>query len=296
MRVTDKMTFDRGGARTGAARSRLEEAIGQVSSGLKVEHAWDDPSATAPVVAHRLAIKRFESIEKVARGASDELVAADNAMSGIGDAISRARELAVQLSNDTYSAADRAGAAAEIRQIMQHTVGQLNTQVGNRYIFGGNLDNTPPFTPAGTYNGDTGVRSVEVFPGVLQEISVRGDQVALGVGLAGGVNVLGTLGALATALETNNLDGVRGTLDSLDQSVSQISLGRSKAGAAMNTVDVAASAARASADSGKGSIAGLTEVDLFESASRMALAERGLEAAISATSRSFDLTLLKKLG
>ena len=294
MRVTDKMTFDRGGNRTGASRARLEEAISQASSGLKVQHPWDEPAATAPVVAHRLSIQRFESIHQLASRAGDELVAADNALGAIGDAISRARELAVQRSNDTYSAADRAGAAAEVRQLMQHSVGLLNSRVGNRYIFGGNKDNAPPFTSDGSYVGDAGARSVEVFPGVLQEISIRADQMAKGVG--GGVDILGTLASLATALEGNSLEGVRNSLDSLDQSVAQISLGRSQAGAAMNTVDVAATAARASADGETGSLAGLTEVDMFEAASKMALAQRALEAAITATSKSFDLSLLKKLG
>ena len=294
MRVTDKMTFDRGAARTGEGRSRLEEALAEASTGLKVKHPWDEPAATAPIVAHRLAIKRFEAIEQVSNRASDELVAADNALGGLSDALARARELAVQLSNDTYTAADRKGAAAEIRQILQHSVGQLNTQVGNRYIFGGNKDNAPPFTSAGAYVGDDGVRSVEVFPGVLQDISIRADVIAKGAG--GGVDVLGTLGALATALEANDLSGVRGSLDPLDSSVAQISLGRSQAGAAMNTVDVAAAAARASSDNEKGSLAGLTEVDMFEAASKLALAQRALEAAVSATAQSFDLSLLKKLG
>jgi flagellar hook-associated protein 3 FlgL len=294
MRVTDKMIFERAKVSMGANRDRVQEAVAENASGLRVEHAWDDPGVNAPVVAHRLAIKRFEAIQTVATRTSEELVAADNALGSIGETLSRARELAVQLSNDTYSAQDRTGAAIEIRQLLGHAVGSLNTQVGNRYIFGGNKDATPPFDAAGTYLGDTGVRRVEVFPGVMQDASIRADIVAKGVG--GGVDLLATLDTLATALASNDVAAVRAALTPLDQGITQISVGRAQGGAAMNTLDVAVAAARRAADGEKQTISELTEADVFEAATRLQLAERALEASLSAAVRSFDLTLLKKLG
>jgi flagellar hook-associated protein 3 FlgL len=294
MRVTDKMIFERAKVAMGINRDRVQDAVAENSSGLKVEHAWDDPGANAPVVAHRLAIKRFEAIETVAERTSQELVAADNALGSIGESLSRARELAVQLANDTYSANDRAGAAREVQQLVAHAVGMLNTQVGNRYIFGGNKDATPPFDTAGTYLGDTGVRRVEVFPGVLQDASIRADVVAKGVG--GGVDVLAAMNTLATAFAANDVATIRASLTTLDQGISQVSVGRAQGGAAMNTLDVAVAAARQSADGEKATLADLTEADVFESATRLQLAERALEASLSAAVRSFDLSLLKKLG
>jgi flagellar hook-associated protein 3 FlgL len=294
MRVTDKMIFERAKVAMGVNRDRVQDAVAENSSGLKVEHAWDDPGANAPVVAHRLAIKRFEAIETVAERTSQELVAADNALGSIGESLSRARELAVQLANDTYSANDRAGAAREVQQLVSHAVGMLNTQVGNRYIFGGNKDATPPFDAAGAYLGDTGVRRVEVFPGVLQDASIRADVVAKGVG--GGVDVLAAMNTLATAFAANDVATIRASLTTLDQGISQVSVGRAQGGAAMNTLDVAVAAARQSANGEKATLADLTEADVFESATRLQLAERALEASLSAAVRSFDLSLLKKLG
>lgn len=294
MRITDKIIFDRATLQTGRARDRLQSAVGQSASGLKLEHAWDDPAGVAPVVGHRLAITRLDAIEKVAARTSDELSAADNALSGIADTVSRARELAVQLSNSTYSGPDRLGAAAELQQLTQHTIGLLNTQVANRFIFGGNLDDSPPFDAAGNYLGDAGVRRVEVFPGVLQDASLRADVFAKGVG--GGVDVLTTLGNLVTALQANDVTAIQGSLPVLDQAITQISLGRAQTGAAMNTVDVAVAASRRAADGEQEAMSELTDADVFESATSLALAQRALEAALTASVRSFDLTLLKKLG
>jgi flagellar hook-associated protein 3 FlgL len=294
MRVTDKMIFDRATTQTGKAQGRLQDAVNENASGLKLEHAWDDPAGVAPVVAHRLAVKRFQAIEKVAGRASDELVAADNALSGVADVLSRARELAVQLANPTYSAEDRLGASEEVRQLNQHVIGLLNSQVGNRYIFGGNQDDVPPFQGDGTYVGDTGVRRVEVFPGVLQDASIRADVMAKGAG--GGVDILQTLGDLSTALSTNDVDAIRGSLNALDTSITQVSVGRAQTGAVMNTLDVAVSSSRLASNQEQVNIATITEADVFQSATDLALAQRALEAALTASVRSFDLSLLKKLG
>jgi flagellin-like hook-associated protein FlgL len=101
MRVTDKMIFDRATTQMGRAQTRVQDMVNENASGLKLEHPWDDPAGVAPVVAHRLAVKRFQAIETVAGRSSDELVAADNALSGVADVLIRARVLAIQLSNST---------------------------------------------------------------------------------------------------------------------------------------------------------------------------------------------------
>ena len=294
MRVTDKMIFDRATAQTGRASSRLQDVVNENASGLKLEHAWDDPAGVAPVVAHRLAIKRFQTIEKVAGRTSDELVAADNALSGVSDVLTRARVLAVQLSNPNYSAEDRLSASEEVRQLAQHTIGLMNTQVGNRYIFGGNLDDAPPFESDGDYVGDTGVRRVEVFPGVLQDASIRADVMMKGVG--GGVDILQTLNDLADALGTNDVATIRGSLNTLDTSITQVSVGRAQTGAVMNTLDVAVASSRLAANHEESNLSSIADAEVFESASNLALAQRALEAALTASVRSFDLSLLKKLG
>jgi flagellar hook-associated protein 3 FlgL len=294
MRVTDKMIFDRATTQTGRAQQRLQESVNQNASGLKLEHPWDDPAGVAPVVAHRLAIKRFQTIEVVAGRTSDELVAADNALSGVADVLTRARTLAVQLANPTYSAEDRLSAAEEVRQLQQHTIGLLNTQVGSRYIFGGNLDDAPPFEADGAYVGDDGVRRVEVFPGVLQDASIRADVVAKGAG--GGVDILDALGDLSAAFAANDVDSVRASLNTLDTSITQVSVGRAQTGAVMSTLDVAVGSARLASNHEQATLSSITDADVFETASNLALAQRALEAALTASVRSFDLSLLKKFG
>ena len=160
-------------------------------------------------------------------------------------------------------------------------------------MFAGFQDATQPFTAAGAYQGDTGVRQVEIAPGVQQGISVRADVMIAGAN--GGTDVLATLAAMSTALRTNNVANVRNAIDGLDAGTQQVANARVQVGAAMVVLDAASTASRAGKDDAVAALSHLTEADAFEAATRLSLSQRGLEAAIQASAKSFQLTLLDKL-
>jgi len=173
MRVTDKMIFQNAAANAAKSRDRAQTALEQVSTGMRVVHPGDDPTVAALMVRGQQTIDRMNAINQNASRAGDEVDAADSALQSLSDVLARARELAVQMGNDSYSAADRAGAATEIDGLVQQAVTLMNTNVNGRYIFGGNQDQTAPFDTSGNYNGDTAVRQVEVAPGVLEDSGAR---------------------------------------------------------------------------------------------------------------------------
>lgn len=293
MRVTDSMIFERGSTGTARARSALDAAVEENSSGLRVQHPWDDPGAAGQLTSANLAAGRYTAIGQAAGKASDELQAADGALGEVQNLVARARELAVQLANGSYGAADRSAAAAEVDALIPQVIAQLNTRFGGRYLFGGNKDGAEPFDASGNYLGDTAVRQVEVAPGVLENASVRADVAFKGLG--GGTDVLATLQSLSAALKANNVAGVQGTLSALEQGTQQISTARSGLGGSMAAFDSAVAAARSAHDREQTLVSHLADADPVESASKLALAQRALEASITATAQGFQLTLLDKL-
>lgn len=293
MRVTDGMIFSQANVTVGQNRERMSDAVQETSSGVRVQHPGDDPSASALIVAHRLNAVRLSAMQSAVGRASDELGAVDGALDGVAEAFTRAREIAVQMSNDTYSGSERAGAAGEIQGLFREVVSLLNTRVGNRYIFGGNLDGAPPFDAAGNYSGDNGVRQVEIAPGVLQDASVRADVMAKGAG--GGIDMMATLNALVTALQANDGEGIRGTLDALDTATAQIATGRTQAGTAMHVLDTAVMSAKTAGVTETKAIAQLADADMIDAATKLAQAQRALDAALTASAKSFQLSLLDKL-
>lgn len=293
MRVTDRMIFDGASRSAQGARERMNAAIQETSSGAKLVHPGDDPVAAGLSVSRRYGAERFAAIESGVSRASDELAVADTALGSLGDLVSRAQELAVQMSNSTYSESDRRAAAAEAATLVDQAVALLNTRHGTRYLFGGTADGAPPFSPDGAYHGDAGIRQVEIAPGVLADASIRADTAFTGAG--GGVDVLGTLKELSRSLEANDPAAIRATLGNLDAGVSQVARARSSAGARMAALDTAQGIAKSAQDALKVEISHLEDADPIDAATRLALAQQALDASLTASATSFHLTLLDKL-
>jgi flagellar hook-associated protein 3 FlgL len=290
MRVTDRLIYENASHWTNDARSRVADATTVASSGLRVQQPGDDPAAAGQITLHSQAQGRAQAIADGTQRGADELASADSALGNIANSIAQARQLAVQLSNSTYTAAQRAAAAGQIDGIYSQVVSALNTEVGGRYVFGGTKDSAPPFDAAtGAYNGDTGTRQIEIAPGVWSAASVRADVALKGAG--GGSDVLATLQALSSALAGNNVAGVQASLDGLTAGTAQVASARAAVGNASNALDSGHSVALAAVTAEKTATSYVQDADVVESATQLQLAQRALEAAVSASSQSFQLSL-----
>lgn len=293
MRVTDKLIFDRASRDTSRARERAEQAQRAASTGSRIDHPSDDPAASGMIQAFAMSSARLAAVGRNAGMARSEMEAADGALGGISLALTRARELAVQMSQSGYTASGRAGAASEIGALLSEVVSRGNTRFGNRWLFGGTRDGSAPFDAAGAYSGDAGVRRVEIAPGVLQDASIRAD-VALKAA-AGGVDVFAVLQGLQAALAANDENAIRNALPGLDTSIDQVALARSEAGLGIDTFTTAESAAQQASGDEKTRGAKLGEVDIIESSIQLSLSQRALEASLSVSAQSFKLSLLNYL-
>lgn len=290
MRVTNQMLFEAQGKQIAAAREKMLEAQTKMTTGVRVNHPGDDPAAAGVIVSHRMALERFDTIDQTIARAAEEAEVADGALQGVSTLIARARELAVQLGNDTYSNIERAGGAQEINAIFGQIVQLMNTQVAGRYIFGGNVDQTPPFSNLGVYAGDANIRQVEVAPGLVQNQSVRADQALKGVG--GGIDVFGTLTALSTAMSTNDGAAIRGTLSALEGSVDQIASALTQTGGILEGFSTARNIGGVAKLSAQTLLTAASEVDVFEAASQLTRAQTSLEASLSVAAKTFNRSLL----
>jgi flagellar hook-associated protein 3 FlgL len=294
MRISDSMIYSNANASISGARARVTTLTAEASSGIRVNQPGDDPSAAAGIVEHSTAQAYADAVSKSATAAADELNTADGALNAVSTAVQRARELAVQLANDTYNASDRADAAPEVQQAMAAVVAALNVKSGNRYIFGGTRDQGSPFASDGTYNGDAGVRSIEIAPGVQQVTSVRAD-VAL-KGTNGGVDVLAAMASLATALANNDPVGINTAIGALQTGTEQVAALRSQVGADGAALTAAAAISTSVSTSETKTISTLQSVDIVEASTQLQLAETALQAAVSASTQSFKFTLLNPNG
>jgi flagellar hook-associated protein 3 FlgL len=295
MRITNKMMYENAQAQTMAARDRVVQAQNQVTTGMRVVHPGDDPAAAGLIVSQNAAVQRLDIIDKSISSASSEVQVADGALQSVSNLIARAQQLSVQLGNDSYGPSERAGGAAEITDIKAQVSRLMNTQVAGRYIFGGNVDNAPPFDSAGNYSGDTTVRQVEIAPGLLGNSSVRADQAVKGVGVTGGVDVFAVLTALATALSSNDGTGIRGAVSAISQAGDQVASALTSTGTMLSAFQNAQEIGTVAKDAAQKVLSASSEADIFQATSNLSLAQQSLEASLAVTGKSFSLSLLDYL-
>jgi len=229
MRVTDSML------RANAMRSLSAGATGlaaiqeQVSTTKRLNRPSDDPAQVREAVKLRDGIAELEQFTRNIDTAGRTLTATEAAIAGAGEAIQRARELAIQGGNATHSASDRQAMALEVQQLAEHLVQLASTKVGDSYIFSGFQTGAPPYaSPPGAYLGDGGAVMARIAPGTKVQVNVAADA------------VFGPALAALTALQAELAHGspVSGTtIAALDTGQDALLLGRATVGARQNRLD-----------------------------------------------------------
>jgi flagellar hook-associated protein 3 FlgL len=291
VRITDSLTFDTAIRNADRARDAAQRAQQVAASGLRVEHPSDDPAAAGQISAFQMQSARFTAIGQAAGLASDELGAADGALGSIATSLTRARELAVQFSNSTYTPAQMAAAAQEVQVIRNQAVADLNSRFGNRYLFGGTLDAAQPFDASGNYQGNALTRSAEIAPGVQQQTNVLvGD---MGAGTPNGL--LDALKQLQDALTAGVPSQVSASLDVLDAGTSRIGVARAQIGASMHAFDTAVTASKTAADAATAQGGKLSDADIIDASVQLQATQTALQASLSAIAQGFKVSLLDYL-
>jgi len=294
VRVTESMIYQQTIDRADNALAKVAQAQGELSSGLRVQAPGDDPQAAGLLVRHKFDQAQISAIQNGCQSAANELNTADSALTSVSTSLAQAQALATQMGNDTYSGDERAAAATEVDGIFKEVVGSLNTRFGDRYIFGGTVDNQPSFAADGTYQGDPGVRQVEVAPGVYEDSSIRADVMAKGVG--GGVDILQTLAGLSSALRANDGVAIRASLASLQTASNQVAAAQSQAGTSVNLFTSAINSCTQQATDETQVISQLGDADVMQTSTQLSLAQYALNATLTAAAQTLQLSLVTLLG
>ena len=107
-------------------------AIEQLSSGLRINKAADDAAGLAVSEKLKNQVRGINQAQRNAQDAVSLLQTAEGALTETHSILARMRELAVQSSNDTLTASDRANANAEFTQLQAEV-----TRMGNATQFNG---------------------------------------------------------------------------------------------------------------------------------------------------------------
>jgi flagellar hook-associated protein 3 FlgL len=204
MRVTSQTIARQVAEELQRSYQRVARAQEAVTSGRRINHLSDDPIGAS----RALRLRSFEeSLAQYQRNIDNGMPFLDQADSVLGDVtegLTRTKELALAMVNDTNSATERHAAAREIHQISLQLLAEANTKVENRFLFGGFLNGSVPFVEGAArvdYLGDNGEITIQTNPTSALPINLQGSAVFQGAGVAGGQGIFDVLQDLETVLE-----------------------------------------------------------------------------------------------
>jgi flagellin len=191
----------------GKSQSALEVSLQRLSSGLRINSAKDDAAGLA--ISSRMT-SQINGLTQAARNANDGISlaqTAEGAMSEITNNLQRIRELAIQSSNSTNSASDRASLDAESQALIAEI-----TRVSSQTTFNGLnlLDGT--FTNQSFQVGANANQTIDITKIADTRATALGSDILAGVGTIVGAGGTGATKAAGTSLTGGNLVAVEAGL------------------------------------------------------------------------------------
>jgi flagellar hook-associated protein 3 FlgL len=149
--------------------SALQVTQNQVSTGLAVQTAADNPVAAAQIVQLSQQQAQLTQYGSNLTSAQTRLSLEESSLSSATTTLQSIRDLAVQAGDATLSDNDRQQIATQIQAQIQSLLGTANTKDANgEYLFAGYAVQTQPFATdsAGnvSYQGDSGTRLIQISP------------------------------------------------------------------------------------------------------------------------------------
>lgn len=258
MRVTSQMLGIQ--VNDGLARvyQRLARAQEVVTSGRRINHLADDPIGATRAMNLRSFENAVAQYGRNIDNTSPFLKQADSVFDDVVKGLTRTKELTVQMANDVYSPVERRAAAREVRQIFEHLLSVANTKIENRFLFGGFVNGTVPFTETGSgvnYLGDNGEIRIQTNATSTLPINFLGNEVFQGAGVPGGQGIFDILRDLEALLNGQSAPNAMSLAVNLDDTIA--------AGAGFTPVDAVGIEAPAATFNGAADFS--TTVTVFDS-------------------------------
>ncbi|MCU0705886.1 MAG: hypothetical protein MUF18_18105 [Fimbriiglobus sp.] len=122
----------------------------QLSTGLRVRVASDDPTAFAAASTARTASKRAATFQETLNDSAADLNAGVSVLQEGMNLLSRATQLALDGASGTQDANGFAALATEVDSLIDRALSTANQQQDGQYLFAGTAGNVKPFTVATT--------------------------------------------------------------------------------------------------------------------------------------------------
>ncbi len=234
MRVTNQMMTEsaiRHMSSNLEAINKLQEKVYNNKSFLRPS---DNPAASSLSLKLNSSLTTLQSYQDTAANANDWMSATDYAFGQMEDTATRAINLVTSGLNDTMGADERKNdLGTELDGLIQQALETANSSEKGQYIFSGYQINTKPFSIDTdgnlVYSGDSGAMVRNLGPGQTVTVNTQGDQAFQ--------PLMKAMMDARDALDNNDTDALRDSLDALQKGLDNVTTYRSANGARMRQVD-----------------------------------------------------------
>jgi flagellar hook-associated protein 3 FlgL len=293
MRVTDGSITTRVLANLQRNVARSAQIQEHLSSGKQINRPSDSPTGTVSSMQLRGEQRINEQYSRNAADGLGWLDTVDSTLTQSLTQLNRARDLTIQSQSGTSTPQSREAIAVEIDNIRQQLIGASNTTYLGRPVFGGTTAGSTAYDSDGVYQGDDGqvlrtiganaqVRVGETGPAVFGDGTTSPDLFAV-------------LEGLATSLRNNDTAALTAGQDDLDTAATQIKSVLSDVGARYNRVSQMSETALDRVVTLKSQISDVEDIDLPQTIMEMQLQETAYQAALAATAKVIQPSLIDYL-
>jgi flagellar hook-associated protein 3 FlgL len=146
MKVATRTIYENIAANLFKSAEKLQSLNESASSGKRITQPSDDPVGAATVLDIQTVLGALAQYKTNISGADSQLKASESVMTSVNDLLTTAKELAAQMSNETYSAQDRRAAASQVENLTEEIRQLANTQLNGSYLFSGYSTNEAAVT------------------------------------------------------------------------------------------------------------------------------------------------------
>ena len=287
-RITQRLMVEHSLSSLQLGLGRLSTAQEKLSTGRVINRPSDSPTGTNDAMRLRADLAANAQYSRNADDGSSWLGQADSTLTSMLDSVRRARDLMVQGASTGSAGADaRTALAAELTQIRAGLIDEANTQHLGRPLFGGTTDGPQAYNAGGTYVGDTNAINRTVGKGDSVAVNVTGP-----AAFSSGTDDLFTvLTDVIDQLRTNP-SALGSSLNRIDAVTTTMRTAQAAVGTRVNRIESAREALASSALSNTQSLSEVENVDIAAAIVDLQMQEVAYKAALGATGRVLQPTLL----
>lgn len=195
----------------------LQTAQAQLTTGLKINNVSDDPAAIPDLWQTQSNLSQVQQINSNLGLVGTEVNTAESVLENAVTLVEQAETLGTEGANDTDDASTRSDLSGELGSVLQQLVAAANTQVGGRYVFAGDSDQTAPYTydptqtyPVSGYQGSASTRTIQAPDGSTFSVALTAQQIFDSPDAT--QNVFESISSLQQALANNDSAGINSAL------------------------------------------------------------------------------------